>query len=138
MAAGDAMIRRTTDRLKGWAKALRRDLHALYLAGRDPRVPWLPKLVAMLIAAYALSPIDLIPDFIPVLGYLDDLILVPAGIALAIHLIPPELMAQHRQRAAALQERFASRTGLYIVLVLWSAAALLIGWAVVNHSDIWR
>lgn len=124
--------------LARWARALRRDVHALWLAGRDPRVPWLPKLVAMLVAAYALSPIDLIPDFIPVVGHLDDLILVPAGISLAIHLIPADLLKQHRERAATLQERSASGAGLYIVLLLWSAAALLTGWAVVNYSDIWR
>src|SRR5262245_58618363 len=78
--------------LRGWARALRRDVHTLYLAGRDPRVPWYAKALAVLVAGYALSPIDLIPDFIPVLGYLDDVILVPLGILLGIRLIPPAIL----------------------------------------------
>ena len=77
------------ERLRGWARDIKRDVHALYLSARDPRVPWYAKAVAVVVAAYALSPIDLIPDFIPVLGYLDDLILVPLGILLAVRLIPP-------------------------------------------------
>jgi uncharacterized membrane protein YkvA (DUF1232 family) len=68
------------DKLKDWARSIKRDAHALYLAARDPRVPWYAKALALCVAGYALSPIDLIPDFIPVLGYLDDLILVPLGI----------------------------------------------------------
>ena len=82
-----------------WRRKIRRlevDTHALYLASRDPRVPWPAKAVAALTVAYALSPIDLIPDFIPVLGQLDDLLLVPLGIALAIRLVPAPLLAQHR------------------------------------------
>ena len=82
--------------LKRWARALKRDVIALWLAARDPRVPLAAKLVAGAVAAYALSPIDLIPDFIPVLGYLDDLLIVPAGIWLALRLIPAELMAELR------------------------------------------
>ena len=74
--------------LKDWARSIKQDVHALYLASRDPRVPWYAKAMGLLVAGYALSPIDLIPDFIPVLGYLDDLILVPLGILLAIQLIP--------------------------------------------------
>ena len=89
------------ERLKGWARALKRDVVALWLAARDPRTPLAAKLVAGAVAAYALSPIDLIPDFIPVLGYLDDLLLVPAGIWLAVRLIPEELLAELRAVAAA-------------------------------------
>src|SRR6187200_990081 len=74
------------ERLKSWAHAVRRDVHALYLAAQDPRVPWIAKVLASAVAAYALSPIDLIPDFIPVLGHLDDLIIVPLGIVLAVRL----------------------------------------------------
>ena len=85
-------------RLKEWARAIKRDVHALYLAGRDPRVPWYVKALAIAVAAYALSPIDLIPDFIPVLGYLDDLVLIPLGILLVVWLIPPGIMAEHRER----------------------------------------
>jgi uncharacterized membrane protein YkvA (DUF1232 family) len=91
-------------RLKEWARVIKRDVHALYLASRDPRVPWYAKALAVAVAAYALSPIDLIPDFIPVLGYLDDLILLPLGILLVVWLIPPEIMAEHRELAAASQE----------------------------------
>jgi len=80
------------------AEALKREAHAVYLACKDPRVPWLPKAIAALAAAYALSPIDLIPDFIPVIGYLDDLVLVPLGLALAVRLIPAEILEEHRAR----------------------------------------
>src|SRR5882762_11450439 len=86
--------------LRKWARSLKRDVHAIYLAARDPRVPWYAKAVALAVAAYALSPIDLIPDFIPVLGYLDDLIIVPLGILLVVKLIPAELMAEFRAEAA--------------------------------------
>src|SRR6202521_6399317 len=96
-------------RLKQWAAALMRDLHAIYLAARDPRVPWYAKALAVGVAGYALSPIDLIPDFIPVLGYLDDLIIVPLGIMAVVKLIPPEIMAEHRAAAAMVAERPMSR-----------------------------
>src|SRR5689334_24654219 len=114
--------------LKGWARTLRGEVHALYLAGRDPRVPWYAKAVAALVAAYALSPIDLIPDFIPVLGYLDDVILVPLGIAAVIRLIPPDVMAEHRAMAAAAQERPVSRAAAIAVIVAWLAAAAVCVW----------
>ena len=86
--------------LKEWSRVLRRDVHAIWFAARDPRVPWYAKVLGLAVAAYALSPIDLIPDFIPVLGYLDDLILVPLGIALVVKLIPANLMAEHRAQAS--------------------------------------
>jgi uncharacterized membrane protein YkvA (DUF1232 family) len=86
--------------LRSWARVIKRDVHALYLASRDPRVPWYAKVVAVLVVSYALSPIDLIPDFIPVLGYLDDVILVPLGVLLVIRLIPPDILAEHRSLAA--------------------------------------
>ena len=89
-------------RVKNWAKNLKRDAVALFLAARDPRTPWYAKVLAGLVAAYALSPIDLIPDFIPVFGYLDDLILVPAGIWAVVRLIPVELMVEFRAEAARL------------------------------------
>ena len=78
------------------ARAVKRDVYALYLAAGDPRVPWYAKAVAVAVAAYALSPIDLIPDFIPVLGYVDDVLIVPAGILLAVKLVPPDVMAELR------------------------------------------
>jgi uncharacterized membrane protein YkvA (DUF1232 family) len=111
--------------LKNWARLVRRDVHALYLASRDPRVPWYAKALAVLVAGYALSPIDLIPDFIPVLGYLDDVILVPLGIVLAVSLIPPAIMAEHRELAAAAQERPVSRSAVFLIIAIWIAAVLL-------------
>ena len=87
------------ERLKSWARAVKTDVVALWLAARDPRTPWYAKAAAACVAAYALSPIDLIPDFIPILGYLDDLLIVPAGILLAVWLIPADLMAEFREEA---------------------------------------
>jgi len=119
--------------LKGWARTLRRDVHALYLAGRDPRVPWYAKAVAVIVAGYALSPIDLIPDFIPVLGYLDDLLLVPLGILLAIRLMPPDILAEHRSRAAHAHKRPVSMPAAGAVLSLWIAAAGFSAWLAWRH-----
>src|SRR6478672_2440129 len=115
--------------LKIWARALRRDVHALYLAARDPRVPWYAKALAIAVAAYATSPIDLIPDFIPVIGYLDDLIIVPLGLALAIRLIPPEVMAEHRQAADAAEGRPVSKSAAAVIVLIWVAALVLAAWA---------
>ena len=109
--------------IKSWAKRLKRDVVALWLASRDRRVPWAAKAVAGLVAAYALSPIDLIPDFIPVLGYLDDLILVPAGILLAVRLIPAPLMAELRAQAAKRDEKPSSRAGVILIVTIWIAVA---------------
>src|SRR3954468_9357874 len=100
---------------KSWARAAKRDAVALWLAARDRRVPWYAKVVAGVVAAYALSPIDLIPDFIPVVGYLDDLIVVPLGILLAIRLIPAPLMQEFRAEATR-RERPTSRAGMAIMI----------------------
>ena len=89
------------ERWKARVRALKTEVRALLLARRDPRVPWRAKVVAALVVAYALSPIDLIPDFIPVLGYLDDLIILPLGILLALKMIPPDVMHDCRRKAAA-------------------------------------
>ncbi len=115
-------------RIKDWARAVRRDVHALWLAGRDPRVPWYAKAFALLIAAYALSPIDLIPDFVPILGYLDEVILLPPAILLAVKLVPPELMAEHRATAARAEARPVSRAGAAMVVALWVLAAVALVW----------
>jgi uncharacterized membrane protein YkvA (DUF1232 family) len=113
-----------TGRLRRWAKSIKRDVHALYLSARDPRVPWYAKAVALAVAAYALSPIDLIPDFIPVIGYLDDLILVPLGILLAVQLIPPAVLAEHR--ATATDARLpGSRTAAVVIIAIWIGFALV-------------
>lgn len=115
-------------RLKEWARTIKRDVHALYLAGRDPRVPWYAKALAIAVAGYALSPIDLIPDFIPVLGYVDDLIIVPLGILLVVKLIPPDVMSEHRELAAAAQDRPVSRAAAAAIIFAWTAAVALVLW----------
>ena len=115
------------ERLKAWAQALKRDVVALWLAARDPRTPLAAKLLAGAVAAYALSPIDLIPDFIPVLGYLDDLLLVPAGIWLAVRLIPAGLLEELRAAAVA-RERPNSLAGAAVVAAVWLALAGLAAW----------
>src|SRR3954451_9097889 len=106
-------------RAKTWAGALRRDAHAIYLASRDPRVPWTVKFLAIAVAGYALSPIDLIPDFIPVLGVLDDLIIVPLGIWLVIELIPEDVMREYRAMASAAAARPVSKAAAIIIIALW-------------------
>ncbi len=117
-------------RLKGWARTIKVDVMALWLAARDERTPWYAKAVAAAVAAYALSPIDLIPDFIPVLGYLDDLIIVPLGILIAVRLIPPELMAEFRHDAAS-RVRPVSTVAAVIVVAVWVAiAAVLLVWLI--------
>ena len=108
---------------------LKRDVVAIAFAVRDPRVPWYAKAVGACVVAYALSPIDLIPDFVPVLGYLDDLVLVPLGLLLVLRLIPADILAEHRVAAAAVVERPVSRAGAAVVIVVWVlAAALLAFW----------
>jgi len=116
------------NRLRVWARIIKRDVVALYLAARDPRVPWFAKVIAALVAAYALSPIDLIPDFIPVLGYLDDVILVPLGIMLAVRLVPVDVMAELRAEADRRVARPTSRTSALAVVVIWLIAAGAITW----------
>jgi uncharacterized membrane protein YkvA (DUF1232 family) len=111
-------------RLRCWARSIKRDVHALYLSARDPRVPWYAKAVALAVAAYALSPIDLIPDFIPVVGYLDDLILVPLGILLAVRLIPPAILAEHRATATDTPLQ-AGRGAAIVIIAIWIGLALI-------------
>lgn len=100
-----------------WARVVKRDVHAIYLAARDPRVPWYAKALAFCVAGYAISPLDLIPDFVPVLGYLDDVIVVPLGILAVVKLIPPEVMAEHRALAAAVQDRPVSCTAAIAIAI---------------------
>lgn len=119
--------------LRTWARAMKRDVIALYLASRDARVPWYAKLLAGAVAAYAISPIDLIPDFIPVLGYLDDLLLLPLGIYAVVKLIPPHVMEQLRQSANALQDRPVSYFAAAVIMVAWIALAALVIAFVYNH-----
>jgi uncharacterized membrane protein YkvA (DUF1232 family) len=108
-----------------WARRIKRDVVAVYLGARHPRVPWYAKLVAGAVAAYALSPVDLIPDFIPVVGYLDDLVIVPLVLLLAIKLIPPDVMRELRS-AAERRERPVSRAGVACVVALWVLALAIV------------
>jgi uncharacterized membrane protein YkvA (DUF1232 family) len=109
------------ERAKRWARGIKRDVVALYIAGRDPRTPKLAKVLAFAVAAYALGPVDLIPDFIPVVGYLDDLIVVPLGIMLAVRLIPAPLMAEFRAAATDNGRVPTSWLGLAIIAAVWAA-----------------
>lgn len=111
---------------KQWARTIKRDVHAVWLAARDPRTPWFAKVLALAVAAYAISPIDLIPDFIPIIGYLDDLIIVPLGIMLVVRFIPPELMDEHREAASKASERPVSRVAVGVVIAVWIACAVLL------------
>jgi len=114
------------EQLKSRARALKKEVFVIYLAARDPRTPWYAKTIAFLTIAYAFSPIDLIPDFIPILGYLDDLIIVPAGIALAIRLIPAEVLDDAREKVKQAQgpERSVGYVGLTIIVIVWIVALI--------------
>jgi uncharacterized membrane protein YkvA (DUF1232 family) len=109
------------EKIKSRARALKDETFAVYLAAKDPRTPWYAKAVALGTVAYAFSPIDLIPDFIPILGYLDDIIIVPAGITLAIRLIPAEVLTDARETAATQGvERSAGYIGAGMIVVVWA------------------
>jgi uncharacterized membrane protein YkvA (DUF1232 family) len=115
-------------RLESWARRLKVEVYALYLAYKDQRVPWYARVFAVVVVAYAFSPIDLIPDVVPVLGYLDDLILIPLGVALAIKMIPPDVLAECRQEARDAKDRPVNRVAAVVVVVVWIAlAALAVG-----------
>jgi uncharacterized membrane protein YkvA (DUF1232 family) len=118
---------RIVKRLKRWARRLKAEVYALYLAYNDPRVPWHARFFAACVVGYAFSPIDLIPDPIPILGYLDDLILVPLGIAFAIKLIPRGVFAEHRKRARAVaaEGKPVNRVAAAVVVVVWISLAAL-------------
>jgi uncharacterized membrane protein YkvA (DUF1232 family) len=122
------------DRLRAWARRLKTEVYALYLAARDPRVPWYARVLLLAIVAYALSPIDLIPDFIPILGYLDDLILVPVGIWLALRMVPPGVMQECRARAVELMAsgRPRSRVGAIVIVAIWLVLAVVTAVAAVT------
>ena len=113
---------------KAWARSIKRDVLAIYFAARDPRAPMLARLLALAVAAYALSPIDLIPDFIPILGYLDDLLIVPLGILLVIRLLPAPVLASARAKADALIARPQSRAAAAVVILIWIVGCLALGY----------
>jgi len=106
-----------TGKLKVWARTIKRDAHAIYLAARDPRVPWYAKALAFCVAGYALSPLDLIPDFIPILGYLDDVVIVPLGI-----------LAEHRAAASFAAEKPVSHTAVFVIALIWAGSIALTVW----------
>lgn len=124
---------RWLDAARGHARALRVHASTVWHAARDPRTPWAVRWLAVAVAAYALSPIDLIPDFIPVLGLLDDLVLVPLGVALVVKLLPADVVADARARAAS-SPPVRSAVAAVAIVVLWLAAAALAAWWLVQRS----
>lgn len=132
---GEVVVEMNLAEWKRWAGRLKSETHALYLAYRDPRVPWYAKLFAALVVGYAFSPIDLIPDPIPVLGYLDDLILIPLGVALAVRMIPEDVLSESRQKAREMVERGerpVSRAAAAVIVVLWLVLAVIAALVVVR------
>ena len=121
--------------LKIKARQLKQHTLTVYFAARDPRTPILVRVLALLIAAYALSPIDLIPDFIPVLGYLDDLLLVPLGIVLVVRLIPADLIAELRAAAETAEDRPASKAAASVIVVIWLLAIAGSAWLAARWYD---
>jgi uncharacterized membrane protein YkvA (DUF1232 family) len=113
------------------ARTIKREVYTLYLAYRDPRTPWYGKAFAALVVAYAFSPIDLIPDFIPILGYLDDLVLIPIGVMIALRLIPPEVMVDARAKAEEVLRagKPVSWVGAVIIAAIWIALVVLGIWS---------
>ena len=116
------------ERWKAWARGLNVEVHALYLACRDPRVPWYAKVLAATVVAYAFSPIDLIPDPIPILGYLDDLVLLPLGVLVVRRMIPPQVLAESRARAheAMGQGKPVNWTAAVVIVAIWMVAAAVV------------
>jgi len=118
------------NQLKAWAQALKRDVMTLWFALKHPQTPWYARVLAVVVTAYALSPVDLIPDFIPILGYLDDLILVPVGVWLLLKILPDQVLKDSRDQAQAWfsqsQRRPLSQVGLVIVVAIWVLAAWVI------------
>ncbi len=125
------------DGLRAWARRIKHDVVALWFACRHPGTPWTAKALAIFVVTYALSPIDLIPDFIPVIGYLDDLLLLPGLIWLALRLLPPAVLADCRQQAqswfAAGHVKPRSLAGAVLIVVIWLAAAGLAWMAFVHY-----
>ena len=112
-------------RLESWARKLKVEVDALYLAYKDPRVSWYARIFAAVVVGYAFSPIDLIPDVIPVLGYIDDLILIPLGVALAIKMIPPHVLSECREKARDAKHRPVNKVAAVVVIIVWIALAAL-------------
>ncbi len=132
--AGKSTPKNLWKRLKDSSRELKNQIYALYYASQDGRTPWYAKALAVLVVAYALSPIDLIPDFIPVLGYLDDIIIVPGGIALVLRLIPREVMVEAREKArqAAVIDKLPRWIGIGITILIWLLGLGAIAWLVLG------
>ena len=116
------------NQIKLWARGIKRDVVALYFAARDPRTPKFAKVIAILVVGYALSPIDLIPDFIPLLGVIDDIVLVPLGIMLVVKFIPVDLMAEFRTRAIKSGRLPVNKTAAVFIILVWMIMIALVIW----------
>lgn len=126
-------------KLKRWAKALKSEIAITASALADPRTPWVARLLGVAVIAYAVSPIDLIPDFIPVIGYLDDLILVPAGLWAVRRLIPAEVMAEHRAKADPGERLAPSRTAALVIVAIWAISLGVAGrWLWAQSGGAWK
>src|SRR5215475_2932849 len=119
---------------KAWARLIERDVMAVYFAARNPQTPLPVRVLALGVAAYALSPIDLIPDFIPVLGYVDDLIIVPLGLIAVIRLLPPDILAMSRAQAAAVLDRPRSIAAAVVFVLIWLASAAALVYWLANYA----
>ena len=115
------------EKLKQRSKQLKIEIYAIYLAYKDPRVPWYARIFAACVVGYAFSPIDLIPDPIPILGYLDDLILIPLGVVLILKMVPPEVLAECRENAQVImrQGKPVNRIAAFVILTVWVILATL-------------
>lgn len=111
---------------KAWARRIKRDVLTVYFAARDPRAPFFARVLAAMVAAYALSPIDLIPDFVPILGYLDDLLIVPLGLLWVMRLMPPAVLADARQRAESVLAKPRSIGGAVCIVGIWLGLAVAV------------
>jgi uncharacterized membrane protein YkvA (DUF1232 family) len=135
VATSLAWSRSHLGKIKTWARLLKREVHAIYLAAQSPRVPWYTKWLALAVVGYALSPIDLIPDFIPVLGYLDDLIIVPLGVWLVLSLIPEDVMIACRARADEAVMGPHGKIAAFVIIAIWIVGGAVLGWGVLAY---WR
>ncbi len=117
------------ERIKNWARKLKTEIHALYIAYQDPRTPWYAKILAICIVGYAFSPIDLIPDFIPILGFVDDAILLPLGIWLVVKIIPPQVLEESREKARQrqLEDKPQNWIAAGFIILIWLSLAVLAG-----------
>ena len=123
--------------MEGWKKLVRRlksDTYAIYLASKDPRVPWYAKALIVFVVAHTLSPIDLIPDFIPVIGYLDDLVIAPLGIAIAIKLIPQDVLAEYREKAQQMiaQDQPPNKWAAVVIITIWLLVAVIMAVTIIR------